>query len=87
MFRNWCLGILVVFDTCYVFINPVSEWSSCFPNILFPTFCALNEVNNITDFACNQGFGREVYAFVLFSCVVAGEHTDLGQSRIVCAFT
>ena len=87
MFRNWCLSILVVFDTCYVFINPVSEWSSCFPNILFTTFCAFNEVYNITDFACNQRIGGEVNAFVLFSCVVAGEHTDLGKSRAVCAFT
>ena len=87
MFRNWCLCILVVFDTCYVFINPVSEWSSCFSYILFPTFCALNEVYNITDFACNQRFSGEVYAFVLFSSVVAGEHTDLSKSRTVCAFT
>ena len=82
MFRNWCLSSLVVFDTCYVLINLVSEWSSCFPNILFTTFCALNEVYNITDFTCNQRFGGEVYAFVLFSCVVAGEHTilvSLGQ--------
>ena len=87
MFRNWCFCIAVVFDTCYVFINPVSEWSSCFPNILFPTFCELNEVYNITDFACNQRFSGEVYAFMLFTSVVAGEHTDLTKSRTVCAFT
>ena len=87
MFRNWCLSILVVFDTCYVFINPVSKWSSCFTNILFTTFCAFSEVYNITDFTCNQRFGGEVNAFVLFSCVVTSEHTDLGKSRAVCAST
>ena len=37
--------------TCYVFINPISKGSPCFPYVLFFAYCALDEIYYVVYFA------------------------------------
>ena len=86
MFRNWCLCICPAFDTCYVFINPVSKWSTCFTYVKFPTFGTFNQVNDVTDFTSEVYKFGKVHALILSTSVVTSEVPYFVKFRAISTF-